>query len=156
LAMPLAVVVMGARLLVARPLIERTVLAIAAAMVFVTVAVNVIVVPAIANTLALKEFAHQAMKLVDGSSVGYLEALNYDVAFYSRRTIPIVYQRDPQLPEFLIAWRTLFEALPAAKRNQFEIVLVSNPTSLDGTDQMLLVHQRGGSPKPSKPSDSYI
>ncbi|HEV2170034.1 MAG TPA: glycosyltransferase family 39 protein, partial [Candidatus Binatus sp.] len=156
LAMPMAVVVTGARLLVARPPVERTVLAIAAAMVFVTVTVNVIVVPAIANALSLREFAHQAMKLVDGSSVGYLGALNYDVAFYSRRTIPIVYQRDPDLPEYLIAWRTLFEALPAAKRNRFDTVLVSNPTSLDGTDDMLLLHQRGDSPKPSKPSDSYI
>ncbi len=98
LAMPLAVVVLGVRLLVTRPLVERMVLAIAAAMVFVTVAVNVVVVPAIANTLSLKDFTDHAMKVVDDSSVGYLDALNYDVAFYSRRTIPIVSQRDPDLP----------------------------------------------------------
>ena len=62
-------------------------------MVFVTVAVNVVVVPAIANTLSLKDFTDHVMKVVDDNSVGYLGALNYDVAFYSRRTIPEVIAR---------------------------------------------------------------
>ncbi|MGD0119056.1 MAG: glycosyltransferase family 39 protein, partial [Candidatus Binatus sp.] len=53
LAMPLAVVVLGVRLIVTHPLVERMVLGIASAMVFVTLAVNVVVVPAIANTLSL-------------------------------------------------------------------------------------------------------
>jgi len=133
------------------------VLAIAAAMVFVTVAANVVVVPAIANTLSLRDFTDHAMKIVDGSRVGYLGALNYDVAFYSRRTIPIVSQRDPDMPEYLIAWRTLFNALPAAKRSRFDILTVSNPTSFDASDEMLLLRQLAGSPtKPPKPSDEYI
>ena len=157
LAMPLAVVVLGVRLLVTRPLVERMVFAIAASTVFITVAVNVIVVPAVANTLSLKDFTDRAMKVVDDSQVGYLNALNYDVAFYSRRTIPIVSQRDPNLPPYLIAWRTLFDALPASKRSRFEIVMVSNPTSLDGSDQMLLLRQRAGAATPPpKPSDDYI
>jgi 4-amino-4-deoxy-L-arabinose transferase-like glycosyltransferase len=157
LVMPLAIVVLGVRLIVTRPLVERTTLAIAAAMVFVTLAVNVVVVPAIANTLSLKDFTDRAMKVVKQSPVGYLGALNYDVAFYSRRTIPIVSQHDPDMPEYLIAWRTLFDALPAARRSRFEIVMVSNPTSLDGTDDMLLLHQRAGSPSTQpKPSDDYI
>jgi hypothetical protein len=157
LAMPIAVVVLGVRLIVTRPLIERMIFAIAAAMVFVTVEVNVVVVPSIANTLSLKDFTDQAMKVVDDGSVGYLNALNYDVAFYSRRTIPIVSQKDPDLPQYLIAWRTLFDALPATKRSRFEIVTVSNPTSLDGTDEMLLLRQRPGPSTPSpKPSDDYI
>ncbi|MGB8683110.1 MAG: glycosyltransferase family 39 protein [Candidatus Binatus sp.] len=156
-AMPLAVVVLGVRLIVTRPLLERTVPAIAATMVFITVAVNVVVVPAIANTLSLKDFTEDAMKVVDDSPVGYLGALNYDVAFYSRRTIPIVSQKDPEIPQYLIAWRTLFDALPASKRNRFEIVMVSNPTSLDGTDEMLLLRRRAGSATPPpKPSDDYI
>jgi 4-amino-4-deoxy-L-arabinose transferase-like glycosyltransferase len=157
LAMPLAVVILGVRLIVTRPLLERMTFAIAAAMVCVTVAVNVVVVPSIANTLSLKDFADRAMKVVDNNPVGYLNALNYDVAFYSRRTIPIVSQKDPDLPQYLIAWRTLFDALPAAKRDRFDIVLTSNPTSLDGTDEMLLLRQRTGSQTPStKPSDDYI
>jgi hypothetical protein len=157
LAMPLAVVVLGVRLIVTRPRVERAVFAIAAAMVFITVAVNVVVVPAIANTLSLRDFTDRAMKVVDDSPVGYLNALNYDVAFYSRRTIPIVSQKDPGMPRYLIAWRTLYDALPASKRSRFEIVMESNPTSLDGSDQMLLLRQRAGAATPPpKPSDDYI
>jgi 4-amino-4-deoxy-L-arabinose transferase-like glycosyltransferase len=157
LAMPLAVAVLGVRLIVTRPLVERMVLAIASAMVFVTLAVNVVVVPAIANTLSLKDFTDQAMKIVENKPVGYLNALNYDVAFYSRRTIPIVSTRDPDMPEYLISWRALYDAMPAAKRSRFGIVMVSNPTSLDGSDEMLLLRQRATTPEaPLKPSDDYI
>jgi 4-amino-4-deoxy-L-arabinose transferase-like glycosyltransferase len=157
LALPLAVAALGVFLIFTRPRIERIVLAIAAAMVFTVVAVNVVVVPAIANTLSLRDFTDHAMKIVDDSPVGYLGALNYDVAFYSRRTIPIVSQRNPEMPEYLIAWRTLFNALPASSQRRFDIVMTSNPTSLDGTDEMLLLRQRAASPHPpSNPSDGYI
>ncbi len=158
LAMPLGVVALGILTIFTRPRIEPMVLAIAAAMVFITVAANVVVVPAIANTLSLRDFTDHAMTIVGDSPVGYLGALNYDVAFYSRRTIPIVAQRDPEMPEYLIAWRTLFNALPASRQRRFDLVITSNPTSLDGTDEMLLLRQRAGSPDlPSKkPSDSYI
>jgi 4-amino-4-deoxy-L-arabinose transferase-like glycosyltransferase len=157
LVVPLAVIILGVRLLVTRPLAERMVLAIATAMVFITLAVNIVVVPAIANTLSLKAFTDHAMKMVEDHPVGYLGALNYDVAFYSRRTIPIVWQKNPAMPEYLIAWRALYDALPAAKRDRFEIVMTSNPTSLDGTDEMLLLHQRAWPPTPPlKPSDDYI
>jgi hypothetical protein len=149
------VTVTGVRLIVTRTLVERTVLAIAAAMVFATVTVNVIVVPAIANTLSLREFTAHAMKVVDDSSIGYLDELNYDVAFYSRRTIPIVKPRDADSFEYLVAWRQLFDAMAAAKRDRFEVVMVSNPASLDGSDEMLLLHRRGGKAKP-KPAEGYI
>ena len=133
------------------------VLAIAAAMLFITVTANVIVVPAIANTLSLKDFTDHAMKIVDRNRVGYLSAMNYDVAFYSRRTIPIVSIRDPNLPEFLIGWRSLFDALPESRRARFDIVLVSNPTSLDGSDEMVLLRERPTQGKPlPKPADGYI
>jgi 4-amino-4-deoxy-L-arabinose transferase-like glycosyltransferase len=156
LILPIAVVAVGVWLVVAETLVERMMLAVAAAMVFITVAVNVVVVPAIANTLSLKDFTDHAMKVVDGSTVGYLDALNYDVAFYSRRTIPIVSLADPDVPGYLIAWRTIFDALAASKRNRFDIVMVSNPTSLDGTDEMLLLRRRDFPKSPSKPSDTYI
>ena len=157
IAIPLAVATLGVFMIFTRPRIERMVLAIAAAMVFTTVAVNVVVVPAIANTLSLKDFTDHAMKIVDARPVGYLGALNYDVAFYSRRTIPIVSQKNPEMPEYLIAWRTLFDAFPASMQRRFDTVMTSNPTSLDGTDEMLLLHRRAGSAEPpSKPSDSFI
>jgi len=156
IAMPVAVVVLGVRLIVTRPLVERIVLTIAAAMVFITLAVNVVVVPAIANTLSLRDFTDHAMKVVDDSRVGYLGELNYDVAFYSRRTIPIVSQ-SPDMPGYLIVWRSLFDSFPAATRGRFELVMTSNPTSLDGTDEMVLIRRRTVSPTPPlKPSDDYI
>jgi 4-amino-4-deoxy-L-arabinose transferase-like glycosyltransferase len=158
LAMPLAVVVLGVRLIVTHPLVERMVLGLASAMVFVTLAVNVVVVPAIANTLSLKTFTDHAMKVVENKPIGYLNALNYDVAFYSRRTIPIVSPRDPDLPEYLISWREMFDALPPLKRSRFDIVMTSNPTSLDGSDEMLLLRQRATTPEPpfKPPTDDYI
>ncbi len=158
LAMPLAVVVLGVRLIVTHPLVERMVLGLASAMVFVTLAVNVVVVPAIANTLSLKTFTDHAMKVVENKPIGYLNALNYDVAFYSRRTIPIVSPRDPDLPEYLISWREMFDALPPLKRNRFDVVMTSNPTSLDGSDEMLLLRQRATPPEPpfKPPTDDYI
>ncbi len=156
-AMPLAIIAVGFFLIRTRPRIERMVVAVAAAMVFITVAANVVVVPAIANTLSLKDFADHAMKVVDGNRVGYLNALNYDVAFYSRRTIPIVSIRDPNLPEYLIAWRSLLDALPESRRSHFDVVMISNPTSLDGSDEMVLLHERPTASKPlPKATEGYI
>ncbi|HYR80164.1 MAG TPA: glycosyltransferase family 39 protein [Candidatus Dormibacteraeota bacterium] len=155
--MPLGVIGVGIFLIRTQSRIERMVLAVAAAMVFITVTANVVVVPAIANTLSLKDFTDHAMKIVDRNRVGYLSAMNYDVAFYSRRTIPIVSIRDPNLPEYLIGWRSLFDALPESRRSRFDIVMVSNPTSLDGSDEMVLIRERPTPGKPlPKPADGYI
>jgi hypothetical protein len=156
-AMPLGVLGVGIFLISTQSRIERMVLAVAAAMVFITVTANVVVVPAIANTLSLKDFTDHAMKIVDRNRVGYLSAMNYDVAFYSRRTIPIVSIRDPNLPEYLIGWRSLFDALSESRRRCFDIVMVSNPTSLDGSDEMVLIRERPSPGKPlPKPADGYI
>lgn len=156
-AMPLAVIGVGFFLVRTQSRIERMVLGFAAAMVFITVTANVVVVPAIANTLSLRDFTDHAMKIVDRNRVGYLSAMNYDVAFYSRRTIPIVSMRDPNLPEYLIGWRSLFDAIPESTRSRFDIVMVSNPTSLSGGDEMVLIRER---PTPGKalpkPADGYI
>ena len=155
--MPLAIIATGCFLIRTRPRIERIVIAVAAAMVFITVAVNVVVVPAIAKTLSLKDFTDHAMKIVNGNRVGYLSALNYDVAFYSQRTIPITSIRDPNLPEYLIGWRSLFDALPESRRSRFDILMVSNPTSLDGGGEMILLRERPTPGKPlPKPADGYI
>jgi len=156
-AMPLGVLGVGIFLIRTQSRIERMVLGFAAAMVFITVTANVVVVPAIANTLSLKDFTDHAMKIVDRNRVGYLSAMNYDVAFYSRRTIPIVSIRDPNLPEYLIGWRSLFDALSESRRRRFDIVMVSNPTSLDGSDEMVLIRERPSPGKPlPKPADGYI
>lgn len=155
--LPLATIAVGMALIGSRARVERILIGVAAGMIFIAMAVNLVVVPAIANTLSLRDFTDHAMKTVDGNPVGYLGALNYDVAFYSRRKIPIVSLKDPNVPEYLIAWRSLFDALPEKQRSRFEVVIISNPTSLDGGDQMVLVHERGTNSKPpSKPADGFI
>ena len=154
---PLAVIALGSMLLGSRARLERIVIGVAAGMIFIALEVNLVVVPAIANTLSLRDFTDHAMKMVNGSQVGYLGALNYGVAFYSRRRIPIVSLKDPNVPEYLIAWRSIFDALPQAQRRRFDVVMISNPTSLDGGEQMVLVHERGANPgTPSSPAGGYI
>ncbi len=155
--MPLALEAVGFVLIRSRPRIENFVAMLAAGIIFVALEVNVVIVPAIANTLSLKDFTEHAMKIVETSSVGYLSALNYDVAFYSRRRIPIVSAKDPAMPDYLIAWSGIFNALAPGQRSRFDVVIVSNPTSLDGSDEMLLLRRRG-SPPPSapQPEGGYI
>ena len=138
---PTVVAAIGIYLLRTRPLMERMVLGIAGAMTCMVLAANVVVVPAIADTLALKDFSIRAMEIVDFSQVGYLGALNYDVAFYSRKNIPIVSIRDPHLPDYLICERANFFALSPLERYRFTVVLTSNSTSLDGRDAMLLLRR---------------
>src|SRR5215469_4399038 len=102
---------------------------------------NFIVVPAIANTLSLREFALEMVNTVGSDSVGYLGALDYDVAFYSARTIPIVHLDDPDLPDYLICWQTIYTRLPEKDRADFAVALTSNPTALDGSGAMVLLRR---------------
>jgi hypothetical protein len=155
--MPLALEAVGFVLIRSRPRIENFIAMLAAGIVFIALEVNVVVVPAIANTLSLRDFTDHAMKIVETSSVGYLGALNYDVAFYSRRKIPIVSAKDRAMPDYLIAWSRMFNSLAPAQRSRFEVVIVSNPTSLDGSDDMLLLRRRGPPPAVApQPESGYI
>jgi 4-amino-4-deoxy-L-arabinose transferase-like glycosyltransferase len=155
--MPFILEAIGFFLIRGRPQIEKLVIGLAAAMVFLAMEVNVVVVPTIANTLSLREFTDHALKIVDSHSVGYLGALNYGVAFYSHRKIPIVTAKDRSGPDYLIGWRSIYDALPAAQRSRFDVVMVSNPTSLDGSDEMVLLRKREpSSPIPVNKPDDYI
>lgn len=138
---PLATGALGAWLVAMRPAVETTVSLIAAGFAGITLAANLFVVPAIARTLTLEQFTGEAMRIVDGSSVGYLNALNYNVAFYSRRNIPIVAIGDPNLPEYLLGWRAGYESIPDAERKRFTAVLVSGPTDLDNGGGMVLLRR---------------
>jgi hypothetical protein len=143
----------GVFLLRTRVRIERLVIAGAAGMMFIAMAVNIVVVPAIANTLSLLNFTDHAMKMIDGKRAGYLAALNYDIAFYSKRTMPIVSLKEPVLPEYLFAWQSLYQGISKVQRGRFDVVMVSNPTSLDGTDQMVLLHLRDSAEPPAPKPD---
>ena len=125
---------------------QRLVAAVVGAAVLGVLAANYIVVPAIANTLSLREFALEMVNTVGSDSVGYLGALDYDVAFYSARTIPIVHLDDPNLPnlpDYLICWETIYRRLPEKKRALFAVALTSNPTALDGSGTMVLLRRIG-------------
>jgi 4-amino-4-deoxy-L-arabinose transferase-like glycosyltransferase len=107
--------------------------------VCLALAANLFVVPALANTLTLKPFTYAAMNIIGTHSVGYMGALNYDVAYYSERNLPVVSIWSGPRPDFLIAWREEFLRLPPSTRVQFRAVLLSHPTELDGSGGMVLL-----------------
>ena len=139
IAVLIALAASGAVALRADPAVNRLCGAIAIAMIAITLAVNLYVVPAIARTLTLKDFTTEVAWTVGDSSLGYMGALDYDFAYYSRRTIPVVSIWGGPLPEYLVGWREAFDALPAQVRARFKVVLTSNPTELDGSGGMLLL-----------------
>jgi hypothetical protein len=149
---PIALEVLGVMLLRRALSMERLVAAMVGATVLGVLAANFIVVPAIANTLSLREFALEMVNTVGSDTVGYLGALDYDVAFYSARTIPIVRLDDPDLPDYLICWETIFTRLPEKDRALFEVALTSNPTALDGSGAMVLLRRANHPPSPESNS----
>ncbi len=148
IGIPILALAIGVWLALSRAAIERLVLAIGVTMILIALVANAVVVPAIANTLSLKNFTIEAMKEVGGDPCAYLDALNYDVAFYSGRSMPIVRARDKSLPGYLICWRAYYFGSSAALRDQYQIILTSNPTALDGSDEMVLLKRR---PTPVNP-----
>lgn len=123
---------------------ERLYATVTGGMICLALAANVFVVPALANALTLEPFAHEAMNIVGTRSVGYMGALNYDVAYYSERNLPVVSIWSGPRPDFLIAWREEFLRLPPAIRAQFRAVLMSHPTELDGSGGMVLLRCEPG------------
>lgn len=118
---------------------ERLCLMVTGGMACLVLAANLFVVPALANALTLEPFTHEAMNIVGTHSVGYMGALNYDVAFYSERNLPVIPVWNRPWPDYLIAWREEFLRLPPSTRAQFHAVLLSHPTELDGSGGMVLL-----------------
>lgn len=133
---------------------ERLCIAVTGATACLALAANLFVVPALANALTLEPFTQEAMNIVGTNSVGYMGALNYDVAYYSRRDMPVVSIWSGPRPDFLIAWREEFMRLPPSVRAQFRAVLLSHPTELDGSGGMVLLRcEPGHAPElPGAPS----
>ena len=129
----------GLYLLRLRPRLEEIVLAVTAGFACLTLVAGLFVVPAIADTLSLKQFSRDAMRIVDGHTVAYLGSLNYDVAFYSARTIPIVPAPGKDAPEYLLIWAKSYAAMSPEARRDLTVVLKSGPTELDGSGGMLLL-----------------
>ena len=151
IAMPSPIAIVGIYLFRSKASSEKLTLAISAAMIFVAIGANSIVVAATANTLALKTFAADVLKAIDDHPVGYLLDMNYDVAFYSRRTIPIISFKDSNKPDYLICVESIWEQHPGNVQNEYQIIMTSNPTELDGSDRIYLLKKNSAPVTPTTP-----
>ncbi|MGH7779513.1 MAG: ArnT family glycosyltransferase, partial [Candidatus Binataceae bacterium] len=120
----------------------------AAATGCIALAANLVIVPAIANTLSLRGFTMEIINTIGHERVGYLGALDYDIAFYSGLNIPIVRASDPDLPNYLISWTSMYRSMPVRLRQNYVIAIKSNPTALDGTGVIVLLRRATLKPAP--------
>ena len=140
-AIPIAAMGLGLYLLKATRAAHKMTLAVAAGMGLLAIAANTIIVPAIANTSSLKTFTADVLKSVDGHPIGYLLDMDYDVAFYSQRTIPIVLPKDADKLDYLVCWENIWAQEPASEQAHYQVIMTSNPTELDGSGRMLLLRR---------------
>jgi hypothetical protein len=144
IVLPLAAAAAGIYLLRVRPRVENVFFAIAAGFIAIVLAVNLVVEPAVANTLTLKGFAATTMKIAGASPVGYWGSLDYDFAFYSGRNIRFVTKQDPRI-DFVVSSEDNYKLMRPAMRAKYEIILRSGPTDFNGTGQMMLLRRIGSS-----------
>ena len=148
---PVAMLALGAYLLRSAKSTQKMSLGVAAGMGLLAIAANAVVVPAVADSLSLKAFSANALKTVDDHSLGYLLDMDYDVVFYSRRNFPIVMFKDPEQPDFLMCWENIWQSAPAELRGEYQSLMTSNPTELDGSGRMLLLKKVAESKVPDAP-----
>jgi 4-amino-4-deoxy-L-arabinose transferase-like glycosyltransferase len=146
LVLPLIAIATGVYLLRARPRIETMFFALTVGFVAMVLAVNLVVEPAVANTLTLEGFAAATMRIANGSPVGYWGSLDYDFAFYSGRNIQFVTSPDTQL-NFVVSSKNDYRLMWPAMRARYQPVLRTGPTDFDGGGQMVLL-KRIDSPQP--------
>ncbi len=148
IAIALGAVALGVYLIRSTSAAHKMVLATAAGMGFLALAANMIINPAIANTLALKTFTADAMKVVGDHPLGYAVDMDYDVAFYARRTVPIVLFKDADKFDYLLCWENIWMQQPAGVRAQYQAIMTSNPTELDGSGRMVLLKRSAAPANP--------
>ena len=102
-------------------------------------AVNLVIEPAIANTLSPKRFALQARQYMNDDSVYYFGSLDYGFIFYSGRDVKFISVNTP--PESIVGSEEQWPLMPADFRRQYHVVLRSNPTELDGSGRLLLLRR---------------
>jgi hypothetical protein len=141
IAIPLAAMALGIYLLGSTRAPHKMTLGIAAGMGLLALAANAIIVPAIANTLSLKTFTADVLKTVDDHPLGYLLDMDYGIAFYSRRTFPIVLYKHADKPAYLLCWESIWAQRPAGMLADYQIIMTSNPTELDGSGRLLLLRK---------------
>jgi hypothetical protein len=135
---PLAAILAGAWMMASRPSLERVVAGIAAGTVAITLAINLIVEPAIATTLSLKDFAMQAVERAGSQrSIYYFGSLDYAFVFYSGRNMRPVATNDH--PALIVGPEEQWPLMPQNFCADYRVVLRSNPTQLDGSGRLLLL-----------------
>ena len=138
---PLLTGAIGVYLMISRPRAETMVGGIAAGLVSITLAVNIVVQPALANTLSLRDFARQTVKIAGTQPLGYFGSLDYDFAFYSGRNVILASPRDLNPPALMVTPEDGWKLVAPALANRYTILLRSNPTDLDNTGRMLLLRR---------------
>ena len=149
--LPAVVCASGAYLILMQLDIDKLLTAILAAMSCSILAAHLFVVPAIADTLTLKYFTRESMKIAGDRPVANFGATNFDFAFYSGRNIlpgspdytgrnlPTGSPGQTHAADYFICWQRYYRLLSDASRRQLAIVMVSGPTALDGSGRMLLL-----------------
>ena len=140
ITLPAIVTALGLFLLRAQPRADKIVFAIAVAMAAIALAVNLIIQPALASSLTVKDFAAGVNQTVGGAPIGYFGTVDYAFAFYSGRDLNLINDRDSHPPAYVVCSNDGLRLMPAAMRSQYAVVLTSHPTELDGTGIMYLLH----------------
>jgi 4-amino-4-deoxy-L-arabinose transferase-like glycosyltransferase len=148
IVLPLAAAAAGIYLLRVRPRVENAFFSIAAGFITIVLAVNLVVEPAVANTLTLKGFAAATMKIASGSPVGYWGSLDYDFAFYSGGNIRFVTKPDAKF-DFVVSSADDYKLMWPAMRARYETILRSGATDFNGTGQMILLKRIASAPETS-------
>jgi hypothetical protein len=155
IVIPAAATALGIYLLRSTRAAHKMTLGIAAGMGLIAIATNAIIIPAIANTLSLKAFTAEVLKTVDDHPLGYLLDMDYDIAFYSRRTFPIVLFKHANKPAYLLCWESIWAQRPAGMLADYQIIMTSNPTELDGSGRLLLL-KKATAPANPRASDVSV
>jgi hypothetical protein len=138
---PLFTAAVGGYLVTAEASAERMVAGIAGAFVAIVLAASVIVEPAIANALSLKDFAARAMRIAGTESLGYFGSIDYGFAYYCGRNLRMISPRNPDAPALIVAPEHDWNLLSDEVRKRFNVIMTSNPTDSDGGGRMLLLRR---------------
>ncbi len=142
--LPLVTAGSGVYLLRSTAVVERLFAGTLVGCSCIVISAHLVVVPAIANALTLKPFALELVRIVDGKTVASLqEEANFDIAFYSRRDIPVVSYDDADRSDYLLCSRRSYDLQPERFRARFVSVLESAPTNFRGGGRMMLLRSAG-------------
>jgi 4-amino-4-deoxy-L-arabinose transferase-like glycosyltransferase len=133
---------LGAWLIRAHFALDGLIAATVGGTILTVMAINLVVEPAIARTLSLKQFAVNARRIAGASPVGYFGNLDYDFAFYNGRDLKLTSPIDPAAPALIVSPEDDWKLVAPRLSDNYVIVLRSNPTALDGSGRMLLLRNR--------------